>query len=369
MKWKVVFSLIILVILLFFLLPAHVRRYFIWNYADLGDGEKFPSVPVQKSELVQPLPLQTGIIHPKVPEKWNDESQKFDLFLEQNRTVAFLILKNDTLLYEKYFGGYGEQSLIPSFSVAKVFVSALCGIAIDEGYIYSPDQQIRFFIPELDTSLDRVTIRHLLNMQSGIQFSEAYNTPFSDMAKYYYGKHLKRYIRDLRLKQPPGVRYEYQSVNTLLLGILLERATGMPLNRYLEIKLWKPAGMESDANWNVDNLKDKTIKAFCCLNATARDFARFGNLYLHKGRLAGNQIIPASWVWESLRITPGRNDDSGYPYTFQWRILPSGAFFAKGILGQYIVVIPQKKLVMVRLGSGTADIDWAEFCIKLAEQF
>ncbi len=139
----------------------------------------------------------------------------------------------------------------------------------------------------------------------------------------------------------------------------------MKINKYLEQKIWQPIGMESDASWSIDSEKNQTIKAFCCINAVARDFARFGRLYLKKGNWNGKQVVPEKWVIRSTSIINDSRDSQGYPYTYQWRVLENGAFFAKGILGQYIFVYPEKNLVFVRMGKDYADIDWADLFVEL----
>ncbi|MCD4696875.1 MAG: beta-lactamase family protein, partial [Bacteroidales bacterium] len=225
-----------------------------------------------------------------------------------------------------------------------------------------------FFLKELGPEFDKITIEDLLNMRSGIDFNESYSSPFADMAKYYYGTDLKKYITKLKIKKPPGQIYDYISVNTLLEGLIVERATNTKLNEYLERKIWVPLGMESDASWSIDSEKNQTFKAFCCINAIARDFAKFGRLYLNNGNWNGQQIVPKNWVIKSTSIMNDSRDSQAYPYTYHWRVLENGAFFAKGILGQYIFVYPEKDLVFVRLGKDYAGIDWADFFLKLSGQ-
>ncbi len=237
-----------------------------------------------------------------------------------------------------------------------------------EGYIYSASQSITFFLKELPPKFDPVTIEDLLNMRSGIDYDEGYTNPFADMPKFYYGTDLLSYIKKLKVKGPPDQEYDYISVNTILLGLIVERATNTRLNVYLQEKIWKPLGMESDASWSVDSYEHKVFKANCCINAVARDYVRFGLLYLNRGKWNGEQIVPAKWVDRSLSIINDSRDSQGYPYTYQWRVLQNGAFFAKGILGQYIIVIPDRDLVFVRLGKKVAATDWMELCLQLSEQ-
>ncbi|MEZ5082154.1 MAG: serine hydrolase [Bacteroidales bacterium] len=371
-KKPIIYILIAIAIFAIFYvtLPRHIVRYFIWNYADINDDRKFDKLEVKKGKTsfyFNKVSINTRF---KIPEKnsGNDRYESFDQFLEEKGTVAFLVVKNDTLIYENYFEGYDSSSIIPSFSVSKSFVSALVGIAISEGYIYSTGQSITFFLKELGPEFDKITIGDLLNMRSGIKFNEGYNSPFADMAKYYYGTDLKRYIKELTINEPPDQTYDYISVNTLLLGLIVERATNTKLTKYLEQKIWQPLQMESDASWSIDSEKNQTEKAFCCINAVARDFAKFGLLYLKEGNWNGNQVVPKKWVKKSISIINDSRDSQGYPYTCQWRVLENGTFFAKGILGQYIIVYPAKNLVFVRLGKRYADVDWADFCLDLSTQ-
>jgi CubicO group peptidase (beta-lactamase class C family) len=363
--------IIVLLMVASLFLPKYVWRYFYWNYADINDHQKFPKLEISNDPaFITPLKIPPSNFQFSIPESFTLEKayDDFEDFLNANDVVAFLVLRNDSLLYENYFNSYTETSIIPSFSVSKSFVSALVGIAIDEGYIYSTSQSITFFLKELGKEFDDITIEDLLNMRSGIRFEEGYSNPFAEMPKYYYGTDLLQYIKKLRVEESPDLHYNYISVNTLLLGLIVERATNTKLSKYLEQKIWKPMGMESDASWSIDSKKHETIKAFCCINAVARDFARFGLLYLNHGTWNEEQIVPADWVTRSTRIINDSRDSQNYPYTYQWRVLENGAFFAKGILGQYILVYPEKELVFVRLGKSVADIDWADLFVELSEQ-
>ncbi|MCB2219321.1 MAG: beta-lactamase family protein [Bacteroidetes bacterium] len=367
--WTVLIIILLIVASLF--LPKYVWRYFYWNFADINDHKKFPRLEVANDPAhITQLKIASSNFQFSVPESFTTkkEYEKFEDFLLLNDAVAFLVLKNDSIIYENYFENFSKTSIIPSFSVSKAFVSALVGIAIDEGYIYSTNQSITFFLKELNKEFDNITIEDLLNMRSGIQFEEGYSNPFAEMPKYYYGTNLLHYIKKLKIEEEPDLHYNYISVNTLLVGQIVERATNTKLSKYLEQKIWKPMGMESSASWSIDSKKDKTVKAFCCINAVARDFARFGLLYLNDGKWNGKQIVPAEWVKRSTRIINDSRDSQGYPYTYQWRVIENGAFFAKGILGQYILVFPAKDLVFVRLGKSVADIDWADLFVKLSEQ-
>lgn len=372
MKKALFFTAIVIigVLILSLFLPKYVIRYFVWNFADLGDAEKFDNMPVHKGDKTFYFTPSDTNYEFTVPETFNEDQRFDDLesYLRKKKAVAFLVIRNDTLLYENYFYGYDSTSIIPSFSMSKSFVSALVGIAIDEGYIYSTSQSITFFLKELGPEFEPVTIEDLLNMRSGINFVEAYTNPFTDMPKYYYGTDLLSYIKELKVKELPDQNYDYISLNTILLGLIVERATNTKLNVYLQKKIWEPLGMESDASWSVDSYEHQVFKANCCINAIARDFAKFGRLYLNDGMWDSTQVVPEKWVERSTTIINDSRDSQGYPYTYQWRVLEDGSFFAKGILGQYIIVIPDKSLVFVRMGKKVAGVDWMAFCRELSVQ-
>jgi CubicO group peptidase (beta-lactamase class C family) len=371
LKKKYTWIIFVFLIPMFFLLPKHIQRYVLWNFADFTDFQKFDNIEVKKGNYTFIYPEAEDMIKLSVPDKFTEGKNNlgFETFLEDHRSVAFLVIKNDIMVYETYFAGYESTSTFTTFSAAKSFVSALVGIAIDEGYIYSTSQSITFFLKEIESpEFDKITIEDLLNMRSGIDFNEGYFNPFAEMPKYYYGTNLLKYIKKLKVKEKPDLEYDYISVNTILLGLIVERATNTKLPEYLSKKIWQPLGMESDGSWSVDNMKDQTVKANCCINGLARDFAKFGSLYLKKGNWNGTQIVPERWVERSTSIINDSRDSQGYPYTYQWRVLENGCFFAKGILGQYIFVNPDQNLVFVRLGEKYGNVDWADFCLELSQQ-
>ncbi|OQX72616.1 MAG: hypothetical protein B6D61_13490 [Bacteroidetes bacterium 4484_249] len=350
---------------------CHIGRYFFWNLADINDYKKFQNLEINKGDKTFYFKKTDSNLVLKVPEKFkeNKEWNSFEEFLEKKKTVAFILVRNDTLVYENYFAGYNDTSILTTFSASKAFVSALMGIAIDEGYIYSTAEPIVKYLPELtNPGFDKITIEYLLNMRSGIKFNEGYFNPFAEMPKYYYGTNILKYIKKLKVKEEPDKTYDYISVNTILLSLIIERATGTKLNKYLEQKIWQPLGMQYDASWSIDSKKHQTIKANCCINGRAVDFAMFGRLYLNQGNWEGKQIVPEKWVEKSTSIINDSKDSQGYPYTYQWRVLENGAFFAKGILGQYIFVFPEKNLIFVRIGKRYGKIDWADLFLELSEQ-
>jgi CubicO group peptidase (beta-lactamase class C family) len=350
---------------------CHVVRYVYWNYADVSDSKKFPADTIRasltphkfyRSYLQKPLYTPGKITN-------NEAFKNIDQFLAAQKTLAFIIVRNDTLIYEKYFKGYEKNSVIPSFSVSKSFVSALVGIAISEGVIQDIHQPVTDYLPELkDPGFHKVTLEDLLTMRSGIKFNEGYKDPFGEAAKFYYGLNLKRYTLKLKVIHTPGSSYDYVSGNVQILGMVLEKATGKSLSEYFEEKIWKPMGAGHPATWSLDSKKNREAKAFCCINAVPDDFALFGELYLNKGVADGHEVVPVNWVKESLTVRNDSKDSQGYPYTYLWRVMDNGSFFAKGILGQFIFVCPPKKIVIIRMGESAGKLDWPEFFQLLTDQ-
>jgi len=350
---------------------CYVGRYFIYNFADVNDYRKFPTLPVENQSPAFSFIDPVKELAPVLPPGFKDEvvNRELTAFLKNHKTTSFLIIRNDTMLYEHYFDNRSPESVNPSFSVSKSFVSALIGIAINEGKIKSVQDPITNYLPELtNPGFEKIRIVELLNMRSGIKFNETYTSPFGQMPRYYYGLNLKRYIRHLKVKEPPDLHYDYISVNALLLSMIVEKATGKKLSEYLSEKIWQPLGMEYPATMNIDSRKHQTIKAFCCLNARSRDFAKFGRLYLHNGNWFGKQILPEAWVKTSTSIVNNSLDAHGAPYTYQWRVLKNGCFYAQGVLGQYIFVCPARNIIIIRTGKNIAKVNWPALFVGLSDK-
>lgn len=354
-----------LLFLLFTLNACQLGRFMFYNFADIKDHKKFQSRSLSKSETPFTF-YQTD--SGRVPSRIND--MPFEDFLQEHNTVAFLIIRNDTIQYENYFDKYTEESIVPSFSMAKSVTSILIGCAIAEGYIDSVSEPITRYVPELkENGLDNVTIRHLLQMTSGIEYNESYINPFGDAASFYYGLNLRRQIGKMKPEVAPGERFQYISGNTQLLGLILERAlTDITITEYLQQKLWTPLAMEYDASWSIDRKKDGLEKTFCCINARARDYAKIGRLYLNRGNWNGEQIVPEKWVMESTQLDTADGSVSYYQYQW-WLPTPGEDFMAEGILGQFIYVHPEKNLIMVRLGKNEGKTSWWNFFTAVAELY
>jgi CubicO group peptidase (beta-lactamase class C family) len=350
-----------------------VGRFFIYNFADTRDHKKFPSRSLPASGV--PVPYAVADVE-KGPRKitYADKEQPFDTFLGEHKTVAFLIIHRDTLKYERYFKGYDPAQVHTSFSMAKSVMSMLIGSAIADGFISNVQQPVTDFVPELKKNgFDKVTLEHVLQMTSGLKFSESYVNPFGSAAKYYYGRRLYQNMARMKLKREPGERFEYQSGNSQLLGLILERALRAKgdqrtITQYLSERLWSPLGMEYDATWSIDRKNDGIEKTFCCINAPALDFAKLGSLYLHKGNWNGQRLIPQEWVERSTRVDTSNGSSARYQYQW-WLPSAEGDFMAQGILGQYVYVDPARELVMVRLGKQVGGVSWARIFRSVAELY
>lgn len=344
---------------------CQVARYFVYNFADIKDHKKFPARPLERSSAPFTFHATDSGKHPK-----EVSGIPFEAFLEDNKTVAFMIIQNDTIQYEQYFKSYDASSIVPSFSMAKSVTSLLIGCAIDDGLIGSVNEPVTQYIPELkEQDFDGVSIEHLLQMTAGLDFNESYFNPFGDAASFYYGTKLRKQITRMKLQRSPGEQFEYVSGSTQLLGLVLERALkDRSITDYCQEKLWTPLEMEYDASWSLDRKKDGLEKTFCCLNARARDYAKIGRLMLQKGAWNGQQLVSKGWIERSLKMDTSEGSVSYYQYQW-WLPNPGEDFMAQGILGQYIYVHPKKNLIIVRLGKNYGDTNWYNFIPELAEYY
>ena len=323
-----------------------------YNFPEIDNYKIFPNRTVGKSP--QPFTLKsTAGLESRIDSLTavlDGKEIPLEEFLRKSKTVAFVVIQNDVIVYERYYRGASDSTLVNTFSVTKSIVSALVGIAISEGHIRSVDQTVAEFLPEFSGKpYGGVTIRSLLQMTSGIAFSFNGWSPFADNAQFYYGSDLRGQVAKLRTAQPQGTVWKYKESDPQMLALILERATGMTLSEYLEKELWRPLGMEFDASWSMDRGEHGVEKAFCCFNARARDLARFGLLYLHKGTWGGRQVLPREWVETSTAVDTSAAGADNYKYLW-WVPRPhEGDFYANGNLGQFIYVNPNANVVIVKL--------------------
>ncbi len=262
-------------------------------------------------------------------------------------TVAFLIIKNDSLWYENYAPEYGIDSQTNSFSMAKSVVCALLGKAIKDGHINNLDQPIGDFYKQYASA--KTTVGDLSSMASGLDWTEHYTSPFSVTARAYYDDDLGETILNQKITEEPGQSYKYLSGNTQLLAMIIEKATGQKLADYASKSFWQPMGFENDGLWQVDDAENALAKAYCCISSNARDFARFGKLYKDYGNWNGQQIIDSSFVATSIRARFKNDPEYGYGFWLS-NHLGKEIFVMRGILGQYVITIPEDDMIIVRLG-------------------
>ena len=265
-------------------------------------------------------------------------------------TVAYVIIKNDSLIYEAYYDNYSENSKSNSFSMAKSYVCGLLGKAIMEGYIENLEQPVGDFFPQYSEGLSsKVTVGDLASMASGSSWKENYYWPINITAKAYYGKDLEETIFGVSTVKTPGQSFEYSSGDTQLLAMVIEKATGKKLYDYLSESLWIPLESENDALWQIDSEANDLVKAYCCIASNAKDFARLGKLYKDFGRWKGAQILDSAFVAKSIK--PRFKDSPQYGYGFWLKSQNDKSFFMmEGHLGQCVIVSPSDNLIVVRLG-------------------
>lgn len=290
-------------------------------------------------------------------------------YLENRRIKAFLVIRNDTIVYERYRDGYTDATRSSSFSVAKSITSALLGRALASGAIRSLDDSVVRYLPELASkpAFRGVTVRHLLEMKSGFAYSRTNGSWWHDLrssdAHFYYSTNLRNSIASQKREDAPGARWAYKDSDTQLIGWILTAATGKTLAQQLEEGLWRPIGAEYDASWDLDS-KGGLENAASGLNATARDLAKVGRLYLNDGVWNGVRLLPAEWVTASTTLDTTRAEPEVATWwlmqhrTLWWIPMQNWAaeqdFFADGSRGQRIYVNRKLRTIIVQLADESA---------------
>ncbi|WP_018344606.1 serine hydrolase domain-containing protein [Cytophaga aurantiaca] len=353
MKRKIIIGIGILILAIIFTLQLTNKNYYyktLWyNMPGIFDKDIFESRTIQTSAQQQNWSYAFGYSGNTISKELVDSLKKYE-------AISLLFIQHDSILIEKYFEGAGDSTRSNSFSVSKSFIGALIGRAIKLGFIKSIDQPVADYIPEFkEGEKSKITIRHLLTMSSGLDWDEAYSSLFSQTTEAYYGTELEKQVLSLSVKKQPGKYFEYKSCDTEILAILLQRTTGMNVSEFLSKELWGQMGA-SEASWSLDHTNG-IEKAYCCMYATAKDYARLGSLYLHKGNWKGQQLIDSSYIRQSVTATGLLDPKTEKPtncYGFQWWIVNDykgiSAFYMRGILGQNVVVIPSMDMIVVRMG-------------------
>lgn len=372
-KWqKITSAMLIVFALIMLVLPTYMREALIYWYPDISDTYLFPSHTVDKADSCWEWPKAVeynGYV--MTPEQ--------NAYLERFGTVSFLVIQNDSVLYEEYRDGWTPGTLSNIFSATKSIVGILAGVAYDEGYIESLDDKVSKYLPEFgEGKKDRITVRNLLTMSSGLDWDEAYTALVSKTTQAYYGDNIRELVMDLDAVEVPGKRFSYKSGDTQVLAFLVEAAlnrkgAGRTISDYAQEKLWIPMQACHDALWNLDK-KGGDEKSYCCFNTTARDVARFGRLMLNHGNWNGRQLVSEAYMREAISPAGYLENEFGDGaldyYGFQiWMMNYQGMQFPcmRGLGGQYVFAIPEKNAIVVRLGHKKNDIRDRQNTVDMAD--
>jgi len=346
MKAKILTIILIFSTMQLFSQTDHIQKFFKCGMPTLSDYKCFDYDTIKSSNSTE-IPISSECNTAEIPKRFLAQM----MFM---RTSAFLVIKNDSIVYEQYWLDYNQDSIMNSFSVSKTIVSLLVGIAIGGGKIDSINQNVSDFIPELKDSTYTLRIVDLLTMSSGINWSEDFANPMSDVVMAYYGANLDSLIKSKKITDEPAKKWKYQCGNTLLLSMILEKSTGVSIYKYAEEKLWKPIGATSNALWGKDT-SIGTTKAFCCFYATPRDFAKLGLLVLNKGNYNGQQIVPTEYIntmTQPATWLKNKRKDVKFYGLHIWRAKYHRDYipYFSGMFGQYIFIFPKENAVVVRFG-------------------
>ena len=313
------------------------------NTAFISDYEYFDNREIANSNP-EPWPIH---------KNFNQfiETEELKVSNEQRETKSFLVIKNDSIVFEKYYDGYDENSLSNSFSVAKSIVVSLMGKAIMEGKIKGLDQPVSDYFDEYKEGLaSELTVGDLASMSSGMKWNEKYYSVINITSESYFTDDLRSVILRQKIIDKPGQSFRYSSGDTQLLAMVIEKATGTTLSDYLSEKFWKPMGAENNALWQLDSDNYGMEKAYCCIASTARDFARFGKLYINNGKWGNEIILDSSFV--ELATKPVFDSSPYYGYGW-WLYNFEGkkVFTMNGHRGQFVISFPEENIIIVRQGS------------------
>jgi len=361
-----------------------MTRYLFLNVPDVNDYKHLPSRSIAPGTRSSFEFYSTGNIPESLVSILNGEPliKNPDSILQASLTTSFIIIRNDTVLFEKYYQGHDRQTPVKTFSISKNVISALIGIALEEGLIKSLDDPITHYIPEIkDRRFEALTIKHCLSLTSGIKSDKGNIWPWNDKVKFYYSTDIRKGISKITYAGEPGKTFNIEEISPMILGLVLERATGKIICSYLREKIWEPLGMEYGASWVTDNKNNGFEVANSGLVAVPMDMARFAKLYLDNGVWNNSEIIPENWIststkpdtnsvsfWKSISAYSG--SDVYYRYTW-WGLRDSNmnyAYTANGHFGQRIYIQPSKHLIILRFGKSSGKTDWTAFMQEIASK-
>lgn len=335
-----------------------VVLFYIFDYNYIFRGARIVYFTGHSSAFIDDTPyFDVDTIHKGQAQEWAlhkkynsvKATEKLQSTHNQFETVAFLIVKNDSIFHEYYADNYSKNSQTNSFSMAKSITSALLFKAIQQKKIKSLDTKVIDYLPQLKGEYaSGVTVGDLSSMSSGLNWEENYSGPFSITAKANYDDNVTDVMLNLEISEKPAQYFKYLSGNTQLLGMVIEKATGNTLSQYLSESFWQPMGMHDNALWQLDSEENGLAKAFCCIASNARDFARFGQLWINNGKWKGQALIPEKLA---IKAQKPRFPKSNYGYGL-WLYNYKGKqiSYMRGIFGQYVICIPEDNIIIVRLG-------------------
>ncbi len=343
----------------------------VYNFVNMD--KIFPSRNIKASD--KPKPIKKNI--QTLPETFSFEGETKNLqeYLDYFWSDGMIVIHKDEIVYENYWLGNNESKKHISWSVAKSFISALVGIAFEEGLIDSLEDPITKYLDDFETTgYDNVSIKDILQMSTGVLFNEDYADYNSDINRFgraiATGTSMRDFSKTLTREKEPGTYMHYVSINTQVLGFLLQKVTNKSISEYLYEKIWNPLGMEDSAYFILDDVEDEL--ALGGLNATLRDYAKFGLLYLQKGRWNDSQILSQQWIEDSHKtdrehLVPGERDTSSNPwgYGYQWWVpgFPDTDYTASGVYNQYIYINPESETVIAKTSSNykyTSELQWSK---------
>ena len=320
------------------------------NTAFLSDYEYFDNRVIDPSPFAQPWAKHNNYNTIKETDELADINK-------ERETKAFLVIKNDSILYEKYFDGYSESSKSNSFSMAKSIVVTLLGKAIMEGKIKGFDQPVSDFFDEYKAGFGaELTVGNLASMSSGMEWSEKYYSIINITTESYFTDDLRSLILNQKIINKPGQKFRYSSGDTQLLGMVIEKATNTNLSDYLKNNFTIPMGFENEALWQLDSEESGIEKAYCCFASNAKDFARFGKLYKNNGKWNNEILLDSTFI--NKAINPVYEDSPYYGYGWWlYTFEDKKVFTMNGHRGQFVIIFPEEDIIIVRLGDKNKEGD------------
>jgi len=362
-------TLILLIILIFgglFVWHPYLMRVLRYRSPNAETYKIFPQTIVHKSDSVfhfyrtEKMRNDLDTLH--VLDR-NNQSISLKDYLKNGETNAFIVIRNDSILYEKYDKGYSDSTLTTIFSGAKSMISIMIGQALTDGSIKSLNDKVTQYIPELkaNPAFDQITLKNLLDMKSGLEFRDAFGGVvkafFSDEAKYYYTHDMKAELMKVTLVNQPGTVWKYKSIDPILLGWVLEKATNKSVTQYFEENTWRKIGAEYHASWGLDH-ENGLANTASRFQVAAIDLAKIGRLYLNQGKYNGKQVVPETWVNQSTNIGSEQPASAkGWQksaHHYLWWVPQQGEkgdFAAEGMLGQRLYVDPKTKTIIVQFAN------------------